>query len=311
MAEQHNNFVVVYQPGKVASTSIVNSLNNIDGIRAVQSHFLGKESLKSIVDSLVDTNQSEYFHRHRVGQFLNNLDITREILCFREGHYPEKKLTIVSLVRDPFDWFRSSLSQDIEGYIPIFRRYANSMRIIFDSDESLIMNSLPSILSHLYEAFDEIGGVDEFFSQKRPFNEMFLNFDKCLREDLINISCVFIRPFSWLDDHLSNFLLVNIDSFFEIFPLILWKDLKWCGVYIIRYEDLPKSMQFIAKRMNIGALSLNKYNISSEKILNYEINECFKTEKAVYLKKLCTETKYYNKFYRPSSPISNTSLREG
>lgn len=304
MAEQHNRFVVVYQPGKVASTSIVNSLNKIDGIRAVQSHFLGKESLKSIVDSLVDTSQSEYFHRHRVGQFLINLDITREILGFKEGHFPEKKLTIISLVRDPFDWFRSSLSQDIEGYIPMFRRYADSIGISFDSDESLITKSLPNILSHLNEAFDEVGGVDKFFSRNRPFHRMFLNFEKSVRDDLISISCVFIRPFSWLDDHLLTFLSVDIDSFFEFPPLVLWKDIKWCGVYVLRYEDLPNSMQFVAKRINIDDFSLRKDNISGKKKFSLKINECFNTKKALSLKKLSVETAYYNRFYIPKDPTT-------
>lgn len=301
MAAQYKELVVVYQPGKVASTSIVNSFNKIDGIHAVQSHFLGKESLKSIIDLLVDANQSEYFHRHRLGQFLNNLDITREIHGFREGYYSEKKLTIISLVRDPFDWFRSSISQDIEGYVPIFTRYADAMNIDFDSDESMILGSLPSILSDLYEAFDEIGGVDEFFSRKQPFRNMFTNFDKYVREDLIAISCVFIRPFSWLDDHLSKFLSVDIESFFEFPKLILWKDMKWCGIYIIRYEDLDESMKFITRRLNINAFSLNVDNISSEKRLSSEINQCFKTEQAALLKELCVNTKYYIKFYHKST----------
>ena len=77
--------------------------------------------------------------------------------------------------------------------------------------------------------------------------------------------------------------------------------MNWCGIYVIRYEGLTESIKFITKRMGINAFSLNMDNVSSEKRLSSEINQCFKTEQAVLLKRICVNTKYYIKFYHEST----------
>jgi len=289
--------VVVYQHGKVASTSIVNSLNRVKGVRGLQSHFLGRDALRSIVDALIDPSQSDYFQRHRLGQFLTNLEITREIQGFKAGLFPDRSLTIITLTREPLDWFRSSLSQDIMGYLPTLRRCAEARGISADTDEALVRKVLPAILQHLHDRFRSIGGIDAFFVAGRPFRTLFDSVDAHYRNGLIEIACVFVRPYSWLEDHLERFLLVRVQNFFQLKPEILWKDLRWAGVYVIRYEDLPKAMRFVASRLELQGFALGRDNVSDNKLLAREIKAAFASEPALQLRELCQQTAFHRAFY--------------
>ena len=57
-------YAVVYQMGKVASTSIVDTLGSFDHIEAVQSHFLGDKALVAVIPSITDPDISDYFFRN-------------------------------------------------------------------------------------------------------------------------------------------------------------------------------------------------------------------------------------------------------
>ena len=63
-------YFVVYQYGKVASTSIVKSLNKINDVKAVQTHFLGMCEFIEVLDLVLDPYESEYFTYHRQGQLV-------------------------------------------------------------------------------------------------------------------------------------------------------------------------------------------------------------------------------------------------
>ena len=108
-------YAVVFQMGKVASTAITAALDGLPGVTAVQSHFLGPDALCKVLNMAIEPNNSEYFFGHQLGQLQQNITCTRHINRIRAGVDP-RRLVILSLARDPFSWFRSSVVQDIEGY---------------------------------------------------------------------------------------------------------------------------------------------------------------------------------------------------
>ena len=61
---EEKELVIVYQFGKVASTSLVNALNKCPRIEAHQSHFLGESALQRIIPIAVGRGTSAYFHEH-------------------------------------------------------------------------------------------------------------------------------------------------------------------------------------------------------------------------------------------------------
>ena len=96
---------IVYQYGKVGSTSVVNALDQLPETEAFQSHFLGEAAFSEPFNRLQDPAVSDYVFEHSAGQLIENLRIYRHYL--RRGT-SDNRLTIISLAREPFDWFRSS-----------------------------------------------------------------------------------------------------------------------------------------------------------------------------------------------------------
>ena len=71
---------IVYQYGKVGSTSVVNALNQLPESEAFQSHFLGESAFSETLKRLQDPAASDYVFEHSAGQLIENLRIYRHYL---------------------------------------------------------------------------------------------------------------------------------------------------------------------------------------------------------------------------------------
>ena len=105
---------IIYQYGKVGSTSLSAALDQLPGAQASATHFLGEKAFREVFDRLLDPRTPQYFFEHESGQLFRNLRIHRQFL--RRDTDPGA-LTVVSLAREPFDWFRSAFAQDIRQHL--------------------------------------------------------------------------------------------------------------------------------------------------------------------------------------------------
>ena len=113
-------FIVVYQFGKVGSTALVQALNGLPETDCIQSHFLGVDALREVVPQMVNPRLSDYFFRHLSGQFARNIETTRRMNAIKSGLLDEHLITL-TLSRNPVEWMRSAITQDINGILPGLR----------------------------------------------------------------------------------------------------------------------------------------------------------------------------------------------
>lgn len=103
--------VFVYQMGKCASTAIVEALQAA-GLNAAHTHELGADVLAKRVRMLTSRPVSSFMLEHGLGQLVQNIRLTGELLHRRAAG---DRLRIITLARHPVEWFWSSLIQNFDG----------------------------------------------------------------------------------------------------------------------------------------------------------------------------------------------------
>jgi len=108
--------VIIYQYGKVASTSLTETLNRMSNVDAYQSHFFGEDAFRATITRLCNADTNDYFFEHSLGQLNENLKAYQ--LYHQKDRAGGDRCIVLTVAREPFDWFRSSFVQEIEGHIP-------------------------------------------------------------------------------------------------------------------------------------------------------------------------------------------------
>ncbi len=103
--------VFVFQMGKCGSTAIVEALQSA-GLTAAHTHELGADALAKRVRMLTSNPVSSFVLEHGLGQLVQNIRLTDELLRRRAGG---DRIRIISVARHPLDWFWSSLIQNFDG----------------------------------------------------------------------------------------------------------------------------------------------------------------------------------------------------
>jgi len=292
------HFIVVYQFGKVASTSLVATLNALPGVEAVQAHFLGRDNLKEMVDLIVDPGTSEYFHKHQVGQFVENAKTTRIINFYRQGREAESDLSIISLCRNPFNWFRSSIIQDMAGYLPVLQALHVGYEQDSVDDEVRTRQALGRVLVQFSEIIRDFGGIDELLDHPKGHN-------KALSEhpffsgnrSLLRMFYMMLRPFSWFETHYRKAICYDVGDLPEIDQGVLFRGVGWASLFVLRYEDLEAHIKVAAERLRIGPIEqLVRENVSDRKEMFEPVRQAFASEPARVLQAQFAATKYSRRF---------------
>jgi hypothetical protein len=293
-----HHHVVVYQLGKVASTSIVNSLNKVEGVIADQSHFLGADSLRQIVDMLIDIRRPEYFYEHNLGQFLRNLKLTRAVYEFRAGLREGERLVIISLCRDPLQWLRSSVAQDIKGYLSFFQEVATDRGLSCADEDDMVAQVLPIVLQTITDALIRVGGVDALLAGGKQWHRALPNTEnRGLDHHFRSFLSMAMRPFDWYEAHFEKLLDIKLDSLAPIAQNLLYRDIGWSDVYVLRYEDIPVSMPIVAERLGIAdRFVLSSDNVSADKDFADAIRKSFRSREAEHLGEVFRESRYSRLF---------------
>jgi hypothetical protein len=297
-------YVVVYQIGKVASTSLVTTLNQVPGVECVQSHFLGDCSLQEIIPTITGADVSEYFYEHQFGQFIANIEVTRKINLARAGKLG-KRLVVISLARDPVEWIRSSIVQDMEGYLPTFLAYAEACDNASEDEGELVAKTMERILTDFTAIFEAEGGIDATLRQINEERTAFLERHSALSSpELFGLLMVVLRPFDWFENHFERALGVRVADMEDKHGLKL-KSESEARYYILRYEDLPTAFFRCIEDAGIeGVSEIHMENISEAKPYAAEAKRVFSGKLGHYLRSLSSQSAYCKTFGYAVEPVS-------
>ncbi len=269
--------VIVYQMGKVGSTSIVESLSNLPEVEAYQSHFLGSENLHTMLDLALASDVHPHILKHQKGQIMKNLDLTRLVLAHLQGRMGDIKLGIVSITREPIDWFRSQIVQQAPAYLEGFATLAG-----LDDKELLDGASIQTALRKIKENFKQTLkqlGPPINLELSRNYRQVYT---PILREQDQNADIFithfkhFMRPFLWYPKMVSSvfdikdeILRLNVEGFQFVKS-------EWGFLYLFRYEDLSTGFERLIHYLGNDNIPLSRNNISTDKIFSKEIKQAFK-----------------------------------
>lgn len=300
METHSDTFVVVYQFGKVASTSLVATLNAIDGIEAVQSHFLGRNALVQMVPMMIDHQTDQYFFHHQLGQFQRNVTITRRINEIKAGK-SDSRLVILSLAREPMEWFRSSLTQDISGYQSTLTGLAQHMGAESEDPDRLITLGTEIFIEIAAKILEAGGGVDLTMARTRqgafdPAGHAFVPKLPGIRE----IYTMMLRPLNWFSDHFQVATGLSLADFGKSGGF--WHaQAENADHLIIRYEDIATLLTPAMASLGFTVGPVMQKNVSAEKPHAAAIKAAFAEDRRGKLAAIFAQSAY-SRFFGYADP---------
>lgn len=279
--------IIVYQYGKVGSTSITAALNRLRGVEAHQCHFLGEEAFADTLRRLVNPELSDYFFDHGTGQLMHNLRIYR---YFQRREIDPDPVTVLTLAREPFDWFRSAIAQDIGEHLAALRRMLEVRDISPASEREVVSEGVPLLLGRLLEAVEHFGSVDAMCEGAR-YPELRSGLEHADLTDfraLMFFVNTFLRPHLWYQTHFAPAIGVSLSALQPMAAGALCARQDWGGVYLVRYESLAAGFQAVLEDIGLQAgARLPRRNLGARKPLAAELAAAFSTRAAARLQAVC------------------------
>ena len=265
--------VYVFQMGKVASTAIKNALLRRH-IECYQPHFLSKDSFEQLIKRFEEVDMTDWAAYHLSGQIAENLKLYNRLIKFQnDASKDNQQLKVITLTREPLDWYFSNFSQNFGEYkqdVASFVAETENIRIGIEEEEKILLyieeffNCLLSFASN---------HMTSFCPEERPrLGKLFqdANFSGIPGNKILLKHCmILLRPFNWFDIHFdpvfnTHIIKTALSNGFSYRPI----KLDYCEVLILKYEYLfsnavsaleeflPESKPLTLKRENI--MSRNK-----------------------------------------------------
>jgi hypothetical protein len=276
--------VIVYQYGKVASTSLVATFNKMRGVSAQQCHFFGQDAFRQTVTRLCNPDTNDYFFKHSLGQLNENLKAYRRY--HQKDRAPEDRCIILTVAREPFDWFRSSLVQEIEGHIPALTLSLRDRDVATMDLTQIITEGLALLIDRIQGALGTVeGGIDALVPAKRRELDQHLAFtDTEDFEAFLFLLSRFLQPHLWFKTQFSPELGVGIADMSDVGQSLLKAQANTGDVYLARYEALEDAFARLLVLENLPTQKLARVNEGQHKLFSAEITAAFDTDAANQLK---------------------------
>lgn len=294
--DQKRYLAIVYQFGKVASTSLVATLNRIENVEAVQCHFMGRTALAESLQRMVSPDVSDYFFEHQLGQFVQNVRLTRQmegILAGASG----RRLIVISLSRDPNEWFRSSVVQDIEGYLPRFRSLLERLNVPYQDESAMVRLAMTRLMVIYSRILERHGGVDKVVPKLK--NDPKSVFAGSAIENDVQCKMFFymmLRPFSWFKVHFEETLRIQISGMTETFGLLHHAN-SVGDFFVFRYEDIDTAFPSCLDILGFEEIpEMQRKNVSATKKFAEDVGACFHSNAAKELRRHFQDTEYARRF---------------
>lgn len=277
---------IVYQYGKVGSTAVVETLNTLPDVEAHQVHFFGPNAFEIIFNKLLDPELSDYFFEHSSGQLLGNMRVYR---LFRQAKDKGERVTVFTMFREPFDWFRSCIAQEIDDHINTFRYSLDQGGIAWSSDEEAVTLGLELLLARILRALELAGGIDNLSMDVRRGLEQTMEFaDERDFQQFLFLLGRFLAPHFWFATNLRPALDTEFQDMEALSADLFRARKEWGNIYLMRYEKLQEAIESALRDLGYEEPpQLLHSNVSADKPFNDVINTVFASPVALELKRLC------------------------
>ena len=287
--------VIVYQMGKVASAAITSALKS-RGFDAHQCHLLGEDKLVSQLKNALNPNLTAHEETHTMGQFFQNVELHRLVAKYQRKKFgPNKRLKIISLVRNPYDWYVSEFIQNFPAYEPgVLRWFAmNFPGEPQGTPLSFKMQKLQEAISSLAVGVRPEIGSQEFFRSVTILERRKSRGIQMTAKHVRRLC----RPHTWFD----NFFL----SLFKIDIYDYAKDINrghaiaandYADFLFLKYEMLENSSPVFEDFLEIENFGLNKKNVSSKKYASADIRSGIEAARSSDFLSKIGKTKYSCEF---------------
>lgn len=290
---------IIYQMGKVASTALVGALE-ARGVRAVQSHFLDTETFHQAINRFSSPAFSAEAAYHLSEQLKSNLLLHNDIQKALKTQNGEP-LAVVTMVREPLDWYISNLTQNFFLSEPLLKDWLavehgksveedltlDDLRIFFDTLATMFERHVekltPETSAKMRVAFGDANLTDE---AKR---------ERFFLPEISNLA----RPHFWHSKHFTPVFDVDLErSAFNPSKGFGYHELGAVSVLLVKYEALSGNLDRIASLFNIDELTLERVNTSKEKAYGPLIREASRVlkDRDSFLS-IYHDTPYYRKYY--------------
>ena len=276
--------VIVYQYGKVASTSLVATFNKMRGVHAYQCHFFGSKQFQSTLTRLCDPATNDYFFDHSLGQLNENQKAHR--VYHRNNSTEGERRIVLTIAREPFAWFRSSLLQEIDGHMPALRLSLGDRVAKAVTEGEIVTQGLALLMQRLNLALAAVGGnADALDTAKRRElqHEIAFNSAEDFKGFLFLLS-KFLRPHWWFRTQFTPEFGVDVNDMVDEGEGLRSQAAQRGNVYLARYEQLESAFAKLLQLENLPPKRLKRFNEGHKKSLSQEVSAAFQTEAALALK---------------------------
>jgi hypothetical protein len=283
---------VVFQMGKVASTAITRALGSLRKVEAAHCHFLGEDALRKVLRVALNPANADYFFKHQMGQMAENAAITRAINRIRAGTDP-RRLVVLSLTRDPFTWFRSSVLQDIGGYADLLCDMA-PQDATGNRDRQLRLG-LTEFISQMEQHLSDFPSVESCLDASRSGDPHRMGQARHWPHQQRQLLLSALRPADWFDQHYRMGLGLDLSAFEN--NGTLWQAADENAQFgIIRYEDLDTAFPMFCDWALGQTPRLPVANQSGRKPFSNAIAAAFATPEATRLQTALRRSNYARQF---------------
>lgn len=283
---------VVFQMGKVASTAITRALGSLRQVEAAHCHFLGEDALRKVLRVALNPSNADYFFKHQMGQMAENAAITRAINRIRAGTDP-RRLVVLSLTRDPFTWFRSSVLQDIDGYADMLCGMARPDAT--HNRDTQLRQGLTQFITQMEQHLSDFSSVESCLEASRSGDRQRMGRAGHWTHQQRQLLLSALRPADWFDQHYRMGLGLDLATFEE--SGLLWHKADGNAQFgIIRYEDLDTAFPVFCDWAIGQTPRLSVANESGRKPFSNAIAAAFATPEAARLQTALKRSNYAHQF---------------
>ncbi|MEJ6391125.1 hypothetical protein [Gymnodinialimonas ulvae] len=283
---------VVFQMGKVASTAITRALGTLRTVEAAHCHFLGEDALRKVLRVALNPANADYFFKHQMGQMTENAAITRAINRIRAGNDP-RRLVVLSLTRDPFTWFRSSVLQDIGGYADLLCDLAPHDATA--NRDAQLRLGLTHFIGQMEQHLFDFASVESCLDASRSGDPDRMGRARYWPHQQRQLLLSALRPADWFNQHYRMGLGLDLGTFKKDGPL--WHSADGNAQFgIIRYEDLDTAFPVFCDWAIGQTPRLPVANESGRKPYSNAIAAAFATPEAARLQSALKRSNYASQF---------------
>ena len=270
--------IILLQMGKVASTAIADALRRA-GEEVFQAHIGAPERLVEKYRMLMSAQVGDDVAARMYEDYLQELRVTFLLARRRVIDPPaEAPLKIVTLTRDPLDWYWSHFAQNYDHYSELLRKFHElhgAKNQSFDPRVTFVQvqQSMFSLLGVSELALDSVEALPELARAARVVDPSGVVFSQIYN---------FLLPLRWFDE---DFLpATGIDVYAEHFDLgsgIGMVGDQRFSCLILKFEELKRLAGELASFVSLGEVVLENANVSLEKTLPFSVRAMRERGKAL------------------------------